>query len=255
MRIARAGAQPGQAAATAEWPELPATCVPPPTTPSRGEPGRRAQGRARTRARRAVASLAAASTAAATAAAVAAAATIVMSVSDIPQAAASAADAVLDHVESRAAACSGLGLIEQGAMVCLQRNDPLGLWGPVGVWADEPCPLYDAVEVQATAVDDAAAALAKLAATDVAAAKMAAAGMAAAAAGIVGMALAAADNVAAPVSAAENAAVGEEVFRGPILSSPSSDVCQGTVLSGPGTDLLGGEGQHCPAPALTCTGV
>ena len=44
MHIARAGAQPGPAAATAEWPELPATCGPPPTAPSRGEPGRRAQG-------------------------------------------------------------------------------------------------------------------------------------------------------------------------------------------------------------------
>ena len=91
--------------------------------------------------RRAVASLAAASTAAATAAAVAAAATIVVSVSDTTRAAASAADAALDHVESTAAARSGLGLIEQGAMVCLQRNDPLDLWGLVGAWADEPCPL------------------------------------------------------------------------------------------------------------------
>ena len=36
VHIARAGAQPGRAAATAEWPELPATCVPPPTTPSNG---------------------------------------------------------------------------------------------------------------------------------------------------------------------------------------------------------------------------
>ena len=112
VRIARAGAQPGQAAATAEWPELPATCVPSPTTPSRGEPGRRAPGRARARARRAVASLAAASTAAATAAAVAAAAAIVVSVSDTTPEAASAADAALDHVESTAAAHSGLGLIE-----------------------------------------------------------------------------------------------------------------------------------------------
>ena len=149
MHIARARAQPGRAAATAEWPELPATCVPPPTTPSRGEPGRRAQGRARARARRAVASLAAASTAAATAAAVAAAAAIVVSVSDTTPEAASAADAALDHEESTAAAHSGLGLIEQGAMVCLQRTDPLGLWGPVGAWADEPCPLYGKLEVQA----------------------------------------------------------------------------------------------------------
>ena len=149
VHIARAGAQPGRAAATAEWPELPATCVPPPTTPSRGEPGRRAQGRARARARRAVASLAAASTAAATAAAVAAAAAIVVSVSDTTPEAASAADAALNHEESTAAAHSGLGLIEQGAMVCLQRTDPLGLWGPVGAWADEPCPLYGKLEVQA----------------------------------------------------------------------------------------------------------
>ena len=149
VHIARAGAQPGRAAATAEWPELPATCVPPPTTPSRGEPGRRAQGRARARARRAVASLAAASTAAATAAAVAAAAAIVVSVSDTTPEAASAADAAVDHEESTAAAHSGLGLIEQGAMVCLQRTDPLGLWGPVGAWADEPCPLYVKLEVQA----------------------------------------------------------------------------------------------------------
>ena len=149
VHIARAGAQPGRAAAMAEWPELPATCVPPPTTPSRGEPGRRAQGRARARARRAVASLAAASTAAATAAAVAAAAAIVVSVSDTTPEAASAADAALDHEESTAAAHSGLGLIEQGAMVCLQRTDPLGLWGPVGAWADEPCPLYGKLEVQA----------------------------------------------------------------------------------------------------------
>ena len=149
VHIARAGAQPGRAAATAEWPELPAPCVPPPTTPSRGEPGRRAQGRARARARRAVASLAAASTAAATAAAVAAAAAIVVSVSDTTPEAASAADAALDHEESTAAAHSGLGLIEQGAMVCLQRTDPLGLWGPVGAWADEPCPLYGKLEVQA----------------------------------------------------------------------------------------------------------
>ena len=149
VHIARAGAQPGRAAATAEWPELPATCVPPPTTPSRGEPGRRAQGRARARARRAVASLAAASTAAATAAAVAAAAAIVVSVSDTTPEAASAADAAVDHEESTAAAHSGLGLMEQGAMVCLQRTDPLGLWGPVGAWADEPCPLYVKLEVQA----------------------------------------------------------------------------------------------------------
>ena len=149
VHIARAGAQPGRAAATAEWPELPATCAPPPTTPSRGEPGRRAQGRARARARRAVASLAAASTAAATAAAVAAAAAIVVSVSDTTPEAASAADAALDHEESTAAAHSGLGLIEQGARVCLQRTDPLGLWGPVGAWADEPCPLYGKLEVQA----------------------------------------------------------------------------------------------------------
>ena len=148
VHSARAGAQPGRAAATAEWPELPATCVPPPTTPSRGEPGRRAQGRARARARRAVASLAASSTAAATAAAVAAAAAIVVSVSDTTPEAASAADAALDHEESTAAAHSGLGLIEQGAMVCLQRTDPLGLWGPVGAWADEPCPLYGKLEVQ-----------------------------------------------------------------------------------------------------------
>ena len=40
--IAHAGAQPGQAAATTEWPELTATCVPAPTIPSRGGPGRRA---------------------------------------------------------------------------------------------------------------------------------------------------------------------------------------------------------------------
>ena len=141
VRIARAGAPPGQAAATAEWPELLATCVPPPTTPSRGVPGRRAQGRARTRARRAVASVAAAA-----AAAVAAAAAIAVSVSATTRAAASAADAALDSVESTAATCSGLGLIEQGAVVCLQCKDPLNLWGPVGVWAEEPCPLYDATQ-------------------------------------------------------------------------------------------------------------
>ena len=243
VRIARAGAQPGQAAATAEWPELPATCVPPPTTPSRGEPGRRAQGRARAKGRQTVASLAAASTAA-----VAAAATIVVSVSGTPRAAASATDAALDHVESTAAACSGLGLIEQGGMVCLQRNDPLGLWGPVGVWGDEPCPQYDAVELQAAAADDAVAAPAELAAADMAAAKMAAA--AAAAAGIAGMELAAADNAATSVSAAEDAAAGEEVFRGPVLSGPSFDLCQGPVLSGPGTDLLGVGGTSTARPQL-----
>ena len=187
VHIARAGAQPGRAAATAEWPELPATCVPPPTTPSRGEPGRRAQGQARARARRAVALLAAASTAAATVTAVAAAAAIVMSVSDTTPEAASAADAALDHEESTAAAHSGLGLIEQGAKVCLQRTDPLGLWGPVGAWADEPCPLYGKLEVQAAAADDAAAAAAEPAAADVAAAKMAAANKASAAAAAAGI--------------------------------------------------------------------
>ena len=93
VHIARARAQPGQAAATAEWPELLATCVPPPTAPSRGELGRRAQGRARARARRAVASLVAASTAAAAVAAVPA---IAVSVSETTRAAASAADASLD---------------------------------------------------------------------------------------------------------------------------------------------------------------
>ena len=229
-----------------EWPALrPAASALQPTALPPGEPGRRARGRARARARRLAASTAGAAAmgallaaavsvaveeslavdaaaamaetaaaavagtlAATSTAAVAAATANAVSVSDTTRAAALAADAALDSMESTAAARSGLGLIQQGAVVCLQRNDPLDLWGPVGVWADEPCPLYATVEVQAAAVDDAAAA------------------------------------------AAEMAAAGEEVFRGRVLSGPSTDLCQGPVLSGPGTDLLGGPALPGPSSDL-----